>query len=182
LGVIGNKTYHNIVAAAEKFDVEFTVSTVWNGKFQKDVAEYIEGIWAYRENIESFFILYKFEFFMVLLAFILCVAVLVVSKKRTTFWIMITFCMGITVAYEIVGWNKMVNMQELIGSFSGLMSQFQKDSVSALMSLMKGEVINEIGSAITVFTAFRDFYVCKISFEMIAAVIAAVNLFLEKEI
>ena len=121
-----------------------------------------------------------FEFFLVLIAFILCVAVLIIAKKRTTLWIMITFCMGVTVAFEIIGWNKMTNMQEILESLTGLMSQFQKDSVSALMSLFKGEVINEIGSAITVFTAFRDFYVCKIIFEMIAALAAVVNLFTEK--
>lgn len=182
LGAIGNRTYNNISAAAKKMDIDFTVTTVWNGQFQKDVGKYIQGLWKYRENIESFFILYKFECIMVIIAFILCAATLITAKRRSTFWIMITFCIGFTMVYEIIGWNKLAHMQEIMTSISGLMSQFEENSVTAMISLFKPDVLSQIGGAIITFTSFRDFYVTKITLEMVATIISIVNLFMEKDI
>ena len=182
LGAIGNKTYKNVMEAAKKLDIDFTLSTVWSGQFQKDVGKYIQGIWKYRENIGSFFVLYKFECFLLAVAFILCIAVLFYAKKRNTFWIVITFCITFTMIYEIIGWNKLAELQNVMESVSGLMKQFEDNSVSALVSMFKPNVLLELGSGVTTFTSFKDFYVVKITMELVAAFVSALNLVFEKDI
>ena len=84
--------------------------------------------------------------------------------------------------YEIIGWNKLNELQNVMESVSGLMKQFDDNSVSALVSMFKPNVLMELGSGVTTFTSFKDFYVVKITMELAAAVVSALNLVFEKDI